>query len=236
MCNLNQKQTTVIKFCTGSGCFGRVHCHRSHPGRILAAAQLFASFLKTLLAPIYNLLHCRNTTIITILTSTQHIHFPQKWQNAMRLSRPRNCQHGIQAPNNGSTASILPPPPLVGQELFQRDLIASIMGCELVVHNVSSTEMQPTTTDVVDYIYTLRVIRVHGVSPELTLAPVQAHSKAAQFKFREMPSFCTIKLRSDVTSMDTRSPRAVDKASPQTQSGMGRQLGFCMHHDCKCLL
>jgi protein associated with RNAse G/E len=78
-----------------------------------------------------------------------------------------------------------PSSPPVRQELFQRDLIAP-MGCELVVHNVSPTEMQSTTTDVVDY--TLRVT-VSSESTERTLnVPELTQSKHNSDFGRCLPS------------------------------------------------
>ena len=67
------------------------------------------------------------------------------------------------------------------------------MGCEVTVHNVLPTKDHATSADVMDN--ALRTI--HESHPDLT--PV-----SPAFKLKDTPSLCSIKLRGDVTSMDTQ--------------------------------
>ena len=79
----------------------------------------------------------------------------------------------------------------MGQELFQGGIVAP-MGCELAVHNVMPFE-NLSTSDVMDQ--ALRTI--HEANPFLT--PVNP-----AFKLANTPSLCSIKLRADITALDSK--------------------------------
>lgn len=66
------------------------------------------------------------------------------------------------------------------------------MGCELAVHNVTPAENM-STSDVMD----LALRSIQEANPELT--PVNP-----AFKLGNTPSFCSIKLRADITALDTK--------------------------------
>ena len=84
-----------------------------------------------------------------------------------------------------------PASPPIGQELFQGGIIAP-MGCELAIHNVVPAE-NLSTSDVMD----LALRTIHEANPGLT--PVNP-----AFKLSNTPSFCSIKLRADITALDTK--------------------------------
>ena len=67
------------------------------------------------------------------------------------------------------------------------------MGCELVIHNVCPTGSMATSADVIDN----ALHTIHEAHPDLT--PVNPSCR-----LKDTPSRCSIKLRGDVTSMDTQ--------------------------------
>lgn len=83
-----------------------------------------------------------------------------------------------------------PPSPPAGQELFHGGIMAP-MGCELAVHNIMPSE-NLSTDDVICQALHL----IHEDNPDLT--PVNP-----SFKLGNTPSFCSIKLRADITALDS---------------------------------